>query len=40
VRSDDLRLNLGAYLQRTRNGESFAITRRGHHVARLVPPYK
>jgi hypothetical protein len=38
VRADDLRLGLGAYLQRPRQGESFTITRRGHHVAQLIPP--
>jgi prevent-host-death family protein len=38
VRSDDLRSNLGEYLQRTRNGESFTITRRGRVVTRLMPP--
>lgn len=35
---DDLRTALGAYLQRTRHGESFVVTRRGHAMARLVPP--
>ena len=38
IRVDDLRTGLGAYVQRTRCGESFTLTRRGHRVARLIPP--
>lgn len=38
LRADDLRTGLGSYIQRTAAGESFTITRRGHVVARLIPP--
>jgi prevent-host-death family protein len=38
VPSKELRLRLAEYLDRTRSGESFEVTRSGRPAGRLVPP--